>query len=42
MSIKNIGCCGAHCKTFRPFNDGDCRGCKLEYDTGERDINKTK
>ncbi|WP_094226855.1 DUF3795 domain-containing protein [Methanolobus psychrotolerans] len=42
MSIIEIGCCGAYCKTCRPFNNGTCRGCKLGYDSGERAISKAK
>ena len=37
-----IGCCGAYCKTCKPFLDGTCKGCKIGFDTGERDINKAK
>jgi hypothetical protein len=37
-----IGCCGAYCKTCRPLKEGACRGCKLGYESGERDINKSK
>ena len=37
-----IGCCGAYCKTCKPFIEGFCKGCKLGYDTGQRDINRAK
>ncbi|NYT05994.1 MAG: DUF3795 domain-containing protein [Methanomicrobiales archaeon] len=37
-----IGCCGAYCRTCRPFLDGFCKGCKLGYATGERDIARAK
>jgi len=37
-----IGCCGAYCKTCKPLIAGFCKGCKLEYAEGERDINKAK
>jgi hypothetical protein len=40
--IRFIGCCGAYCRTCRVFRDGVCKGCKLEYDTGTRDITKAK
>ena len=40
--IKYIGCCGAYCKTCKPLIEGFCKGCKLGYDTGERDIDKAK
>lgn len=33
-----IGCCGAYCRTCSPFQDGSCKGCKLGYDDGKRDI----
>lgn len=39
---RYIGCCGAYCKTCKPYIDGDCKGCKIGFDTGERDINKAK
>ena len=42
MSIREIGCCGAYCKTCRAFADGSCRGCKLGYESGKRDISKAK
>lgn len=43
MSLKRyIGCCGAYCKTCKPFIVGYCKGCKLGYDTGKRDINRAK
>jgi hypothetical protein len=37
-----IACCGAYCKTCKPYNEGHCKGCKIGYESGERDINKTK
>lgn len=37
-----IGCCGAYCKTCKPYIEGLCKGCKLGYDTGQRDINRAK
>ena len=40
--IRFIGCCSAYCKTCKSFVKGLCKGCKLGYDEGERDINKTK
>ncbi len=43
MSIREIGCCGAYCKTCRALTTGSiCRGCKLGYRDGERDINRAK
>jgi hypothetical protein len=37
-----IGCCGAYCKTCKAFREGFCKGCKLGYENGERDINRAK
>lgn len=42
MLIREIGCCGAYCKPCRALIDGSCRGCKLGYESGGRDINKAK
>jgi hypothetical protein len=42
MSVVEIGCCGAYCKTCRAFTANACRGCKLGYENGERDILKAK
>jgi len=42
MTVKEIGCCGAYCGTCQAMKDGSCKGCKLGYDTGERDINRAK
>jgi hypothetical protein len=43
MSVREIGCCGAYCRTCPAFVPrGPCRGCKLGYGEGERDINKAK
>jgi hypothetical protein len=46
MTISNdilkIGCCGAYCKTCPAWTTKFCRGCKLGYKDGKRDINKTK
>ena len=39
---RDVGCCGAYCNTCKPFLAGICKGCKLGFDTGERDIDKTK
>jgi len=41
-SARYVGCCGAYCKTCKPFIEGYCKGCKLGFDTGERDISKAK
>ena len=42
MSMQEIGCCGAYCKTCKEFTRGNCPGCKLGYTEGTRDINKAK
>jgi len=42
MSLFEIGCCGAVCKTCSPYINKICRGCKTGYEIGERNINKTK
>lgn len=48
MTIEEIGCCGAYCKTCieqqreKYPNERPCRGCKLGYASGERDINRAK
>lgn len=42
MSMIEIGCCGAYCKTCRALSDKTCHGCKLGYQNGDRDINKAK
>jgi len=42
MTTQEIGCCGAYCKTCPALLDKTCRGCKLGYERGERDIAKAK
>ncbi|MEW5747211.1 MAG: DUF3795 domain-containing protein [Candidatus Thermoplasmatota archaeon] len=37
-----VGCCGAYCRTCRSFVLGDCKGCRLGYDEGERDISRAR
>lgn len=39
---RYIGCCGAYCKTCKAFLEHFCKGCKLGFDTGERDIKQAK
>ncbi len=41
MSISEIGCCGAYCKTCKVYGK-NCLGCKIGYDNGQRDIGKAK
>lgn len=42
MSIEQIGCCGAYCRTCRAYTQKACRGCKIGYGSGERDIKRAK
>jgi hypothetical protein len=42
MSIEEIGCCGAYCRTCKVLKENLCRGCKLGYADGARDISKAK
>ncbi len=42
MSLREIGCCGAYCRTCRALREQACKGCKLGYDTGERDIDRAR
>jgi len=39
---RYIGCCGAYCRTCKPYIEEYCKGCKLGFDTGERDIKRAK
>lgn len=38
---EEIGCCGAYCKTCREFQK-TCKGCKLGYLDGSRDVSRAK
>lgn len=38
---EEIGCCGAYCKTCREFLK-TCKGCKLGYLDGSRDLRKAR
>jgi hypothetical protein len=42
MSVREIGCCGAYCRTCRPYTTGFCRGCKIGYEKGQRDIDRAR
>lgn len=42
MSVLEIGCCGAYCKTCKVYASGVCRGCKAGYGPGGRDLRKAK
>jgi hypothetical protein len=41
MPIEEIGCCGAYCGTCHAYRES-CKGCKIGYDTGQRDIRKAR
>jgi len=36
--IALIGCCSAYCATCPALKDNTCKGCKLGYNNGERNI----
>jgi hypothetical protein len=40
MSIEAVGCCGAYCGTCKVIKENLCRGCKLGYAEGARDLSK--
>jgi hypothetical protein len=42
MTVPEIGCCGAYCGSCRVLREGACKGCKLGYDTGERELGKAR
>lgn len=42
MSVLEIGCCGGYCKTCKELTKGYCAGCKLGYENGKRNINRSK
>jgi hypothetical protein len=42
MSQIEVGCCGAYCRTCRAFRSGHCKGCKLGYADGQRDLKRAK
>jgi len=42
VSKEFLGCCGAYCQTCKVYLQQLCKGCKVGYDTGERDIAKAK
>jgi hypothetical protein len=37
-----IGCCGAFCGTCQEYEAGRCRGCKIGYASGERELCKAR
>jgi hypothetical protein len=38
LQIALVGCCGAYCGTCPSLKDELCKGCKLGYDDGTRDL----
>jgi hypothetical protein len=42
MSREMLGCCGAYCKTCKVYAQDLCKGCKIGYGTGERDLSMAK
>ena len=42
MSKIELGCCGAYCRTCKVYEIGSCKGCKIGYDNGLRDLSKAK
>ncbi len=42
MSILEIGCCGALCGTCPVLKEQACKGCKIGYEDGNRDISKAR
>ncbi|MCP4679832.1 MAG: DUF3795 domain-containing protein [Deltaproteobacteria bacterium] len=42
MSIEEVGCCGAYCGTCKVLKENLCKGCKLGYADGTRDITRAK
>ena len=42
MTILEIGCCGAYCKTCPEYRNGRCGGCKIGYTDGGIDIRKAR
>ncbi len=42
MALEDIGCCGAYCKTCKVFRSGACKGCKLGYADGTRELARAK
>jgi hypothetical protein len=42
MSILEIGCCGAYCKTCAEHRNSRCQGCRIGYEDGKRDIKKAR
>jgi hypothetical protein len=41
MPVEEIGCCGAYCGTCKAYPE-ICKGCKLGYSGGSRELCKAK
>ncbi|NMC55644.1 MAG: DUF3795 domain-containing protein [Eubacteriaceae bacterium] len=42
MSELELGCCGAYCRTCKVYIENLCKGCKIGYVDGTRDLAKAK
>lgn len=42
MTVEELGCCGAYCRTCLVLKAKTCLGCKSGYRAGKRDISKAK
>ena len=42
MSLEEMGCCGAYCGSCPVIKNGACKGCKLGYSDGLRDLEKAR
>ena len=42
MSLEELGCCGAYCRTCKVYHQKLCAGCKLGYADKTRDLAKAK
>ncbi|MEN6343182.1 MAG: DUF3795 domain-containing protein [Methanospirillum sp.] len=40
--LRRVGCCGAYCAPCRALRDGACKGCKLGYGPGGRDLRRAR
>ena len=40
--VSYVACCDAYCRTCKELAKGLCKGCKLGYQTGERDLTRAK
>ena len=42
MTHVQIGCFGAYCATCRAWKEHACKGCKIGYESGERDLSRAR